>query len=853
MRRLPVVIVVLGVVVAIACGGKNLGAPVAPHKSLVVSPVDDAGADAGPQAPHATRITTLTERAVGPFLAWNGDGGMVAWVGGKTGARVVVVSPLDASGAPHGSARSIANVPSDASSLVVRKLEGEGKPRYAVAWTTLSDRGESVVISIVSDDGTPLAQPSTIAQTTDDVVWTEVLSTSRGVVCVWAEQTSNGDANLLAIGLDSAGKPRGVAGAIARGVLGWQATRADSGVGVAVVSGPRTKGTKSPTVGSLGWLRLDGEARVVGNMQPIDAAVGGDFDVARVPDRGGDSFVFAWTDRRGQDPEVTVAALDSQKKLTGPVALDPHRGGHTLVGITANANSVMISWEDARKRDIFVRRETLAIIKPGAIASPEFGPVLELRSTGTPEVRPTQDGFAWLATARACREEPCTGSPTRPTFVRMNSKLDVSEVQILDELVNGTAAWSLDCAGNNCAALVAMGDPETRVSLVDLSPQSTRAVAPLAASPKSPLRSLSTLSSGGALSDLATAMIGNTRVLASLAHDENAKTDEETLTVSAMDANVWSKPTVLSTHALAPGAVSMSEANGGVAVAWISKDGADPQVHLAKIDAKGKRVKDTRLTVTPGNKSDVAIVRVTDGFVVAWVDSRDGNGEVYATHANADLDRAGRDERVTNAKGDATDLVLASLGDRAIAAWADSRESVADGFADVYAAALGGKDAKPLGPDGRVIATAAHSRSPVLVALGNNAGLAWIEEAPANAGPSEAYGAMIATLDGSAKPVGDPRRLRLPAADGLETSIALDPTSKTFRGVVAEKSADELVLWVFQSSGGDVKAARVVSLDGPPSLDVPLAITQGELFFGDDGPDAGDARLRYATIDPASP
>ena len=50
-----------------------------------------------------------------------------------------------------------------------------------------------------------------------------------------------------------------------------------------------------------------------------------------------------------------------------------------------------------------------------------------------------------------------------------------------------------------------------------------------------------------------------------------------------------------------------------------------------------------------------------------------------------------------------------------------------------------------------------------------------------------------------------------------------------------------------------MKTARVVSLDGPPSLDVPLALARGDLYFGDDGPDASDARLRRATIDPDAP
>jgi len=849
--RTRVAIAALGVALAIACGGKTGGGPVSAKKSVVTAPPLDAGVDAATSL-RSVRVVALTERAVGPFLAWNGDGGMVAWVGGKTGARVVVVSPIDASGAPHGSSRVIANVPTDASSLVLRRATTDGKPRYLLAWTTLSDNGESVVTATVDAEGAPLAQASTVAQTTDDVVWTELIPTDGGAVCVWAAQTSAGAANLLAIALDPMGRPRGVAGPIARGVVGWQAVRARGGVGVAMVRGSHAKGPRP--VGSLAWLRLDAQARQVGESLTIvaDDAVGGDFDVARVPAAEGDAFVFAWTDRRGQDPEVTVAALDAHDKLTGPTTIDAHRGGHALVGISANDSGVIVSWEDARKRELSQRRVSSARLKPSELGAIEPGAVIELRSSGAPEVRPTGDGFAWLATVRACKDEPCKSAPARSSFLRMNARLDVSEVQILDESIGAAAAWSLDCAGDRCAALVATGGTETRVSFVDLSPQQSRGVAPLAPSPKSPLRSLSTLASGGAISDVAQVTLGDARLVGSMRHDETAKTEEETLTLTAAQGDVWSKPIVLSTHALPAGGVAMAEAKDGAAVAWISQDGSEAQVHVAKVDAKGKRVKDTRLTVTPGTKGDVAIARVADGFIVAWVDARDHNGEVYATFVGTDFERAGRDERITNAAGDATDLVLVTFADHVIAAWADARESASDGFADIYAAALDGKTGKALDTNGRVLATAAHSRSPSLVAMPNGVGLAWIEEAPANAGPSDAYGAMIATLDGNAKVVGDPKRLHI-AVNGLETRVSLDPTATGVRGVIAESTPDELVLWVFRGSGADVKTARVVSLDGPPSLDVPLALARGDLYFGDDGPDASDARLRRATIDPDAP
>ena len=62
------------------------------------------------------------------------------------------------------------------------------------------------------------------------------------------------------------------------------------------------------------------------------------------------------------------------------------------------------------------------------------------------------------------------------------------------------------------------------------------------------------------------------------------------------------------------------------------------------------------MTSSKGDASDVALARAGDGWLVAWVDARDGNGEVYAARLRQELlQRVGREERITNATGDASD------------------------------------------------------------------------------------------------------------------------------------------------------------------------------------------------------
>jgi hypothetical protein len=265
-----------------------------------------------------------------------------------------------------------------------------------------------------------------------------------------------------------------------------------------------------------------------------------------------------------------------------------------------------------------------------------------------------------------------------------------------------------------------------------------------------------------------------------------------------------------------------------------------------------------------GEASDVSITSVDDGYVVAWVDTRDGNGEVYAAKLRSDLSTVSW-ARITNAPGDATDTALVRAGANVILAWADPRESPHDGFADIYAIALAPKDAKPLGREGRVLSTAAHSRSPVLAKTAQGAALAWIEEAPAGSASEEAKGAMFALLDEKAHSVRDPIKLRLRDA-GTVTAITLDadPQSRLLHAIAARTAQDDLWLDAARipldpsemrrpasggsADGGSVESYPLFPLDGPSSLDVALTLRGDELIFSDDGPDASDARVRRGAV-----
>ncbi len=311
----------------------------------------------------------------------------------------------------------------------------------------------------------------------------------------------------------------------------------------------------------------------------------------------------------------------------------------------------------------------------------------------------------------------------------------------------------------------------------------------------------------------------------------------------------------LSTKALATGGVAIATSNSGkeAAIAYVAKDGGGSRVYVARLDEKGVRRNEAPLAGSgKGEASDVSIAAVDDGYVVAWVDTRDGNGEVYTAKLKGDLSIVSGGTRVTNAPGDATDTALVAIGANVILAWADPRESPHDGFADIYAVALSPKTGKPIAKEGRVLSTAAHSRSPALAKTAQGAALAWIEEAAAGSASEEAKGAMFALLDEKAHPVRDPIKLRL-RDPGTITAITLDADaqSRLLHAIAARSSQDELWLDAARlplDAAGQVESYPLLTLDGPSSLDVALTLRGEEFIFSDDGPDATDARVRRGVV-----
>ena len=537
-------------------------------------------------------------------------------------------------------------------------------------------------------------------------------------------------------------------------------------------------------------------------------------------------------------------------------------GGSALLGLSAGPAGALLAWDAPNRRGRPTRRVHFAHIDPLGNFDGRTS-AIDLAGRGAPEIQPTETGFAITGTARLA-----DGSAL-PTYVRFDANLTAVQTERLvfgsgDDREVAQVAWGLACAGDHCTTLTASGDP-ARVRSVDIPTRPTTAAAPVAPAlpPNAPrLGVVTTIAQGEPYADVAVSRVGEGTLVAlitSAVDDAQQRRVGEgpaaTISIRALDPKgiPAAAPMTITNRALTIGGVAMAAGgtpDDGAALAWVAREGGDPQVHVTRVDKRGKRQNDVQLTTTKGDAADVAIAWGGGGWIVSWVDWRTGNGEVFATKVAVDLSRIAREERITDAPGDASDVALLARGDLVWLAWADPRESPTDGYADVFVTQLRAKDAKRAGDEVRVLASAAHSRSPVLAATTDGVAIGWIEDAPlgADAATSAAHGAMISRLDERGKPRGLVKVRG--AGDGFPSAIALEAAGAGLRGVVARGGKDELDVDAIELPAGEdvARAYPLVTLDGPPSLDLSLNLLDGALFYYDDGPEAGDRRARRATI-----
>jgi hypothetical protein len=685
-----------------------------------------------------------------------------------------------------------------------------------------------------------------------------------------------GDADILTVALDAKGKPRGMPVRVARGVDRWQAVPAGEGAALALAAAGTSAGDGARKVSKLTWLRLDADGRPAGDPIVVDprAAIAGDIDVVAVKEQ----WVLAWNDRSGEDVQVTLAALDAAGHVRGPSRALDIVGGSSLVALTAAEDGAALVWEAPRTRQRPTRTLNLANVSIDPTPEARRATSLDVASDLTPEFVAAHPGYALLVSTRTCSAEAATSGcagTVGPTFLKLDSRLGLGQVEPL--IVPGTVgapgavpslAWGLQCAAGDCTALEATRDTPAGVFAVDLVERKSPFVtppAPVLGASAPRVVAVETVASGRPFEDVVADQLGDSTIVATLipagggdGAGDDARSRGATVTLRALDRDgrVRGVVATLTARAIASGGIAIAAGarpEDGAVVAWVGLDARDPQVHLAHLDRRGHRNNEVQLTTAKGDASSVALVWADDGWLVAWVDARDGNGEVYATKVDRDLVRVGREERITNAPGDASDVTLARSGDAAWVAWSDPRDNPREGISDIYAAALRPHDAKRTGDEVRVLETTTNSRSPQLAALGGGEGalLGWVEEAPAALeGPGAAF---VARIDRSARVVGTPAELPL-ASDGRPTSVALVPPARgdtEVRALVARSTTDNVQIDAVRVGFDGAPLGLpfpLLDLDAPPTFEVALACPRDAVFFIDIGDSPADHRVRRAEV-----
>jgi hypothetical protein len=344
--------------------------------------------------------------------------------------------------------------------------------------------------------------------------------------------------------------------------------------------------------------------------------------------------------------------------------------------------------------------------------------------------------------------------------------------------------------------------------------------------------------------------------------------------VRGVGANgVPGKPVTIATNALSIGGVSLAPAatregrKPETALGWVAAERGEAQVTLTKLGPDGDKIAQKAVTSVARKKkgavsseaSDVAVAYAGgegsggDGWIVAWVDTRDGNPEIYVAKVDRGLNKIVADRRITEAPGDSVEVQLVVRGKDVFLVWSDAREQPDEGNGDIFIARLDAATLKKAGPEQRLFASATHSRTPQIQPWGKGFLVSWIEEGAegkGQGGDADA-GLRVAILDEKGAVIGSPDLVRAGAGQAV-TSATLGCGPKACRGVLTAASGDALVLDAFEltpgSPVGPLKGIAALTggsgQDASPAFAGPSATS---LFFADDAV-GGTGRVRWMQI-----
>jgi hypothetical protein len=772
-------------------------------------------------------------------------------------------------------------------------------------WARRIDQGTALEAVAMDAAGVARGPSVTLAQSAGQLVWADIVPTrAGGPIALWADQ--RGDrATVSAVRLEPNARPHAAPTTLASAVRAWQVASTPSGAALAYV---QAQGADAS--GFVALQMIDANARPIGTPVVVSAGTTAqpDVDLAVV----GEALVAAWTDRRDLDSRVYAASLDLRGALVAPPhALTPQRGEQAFVALVGPYDPAspraLVAFDDLSQRFGATRTLRLGSVDARAALGPRTV-ALEVAGVGreVPEIVAASDGFVALTQAAACRAVgPCDDRTLLPAFVRLDHDLGVvaGAPLLVDKLDGQTPsnAWALGCTRAACSALVAGFTSPAPLVSVSVPSRATafRPAAWVEAPPSPPylLESRVVTSLDKHLSEVAAARVADRTLLGWVTYfveppeaprvrppapkappgasaapaggkpaapaipgDPN-KPWAANLSVLSLEPSgkAAAEPTIVSVRALSAGGVAIAPGAPGAAdaaVAWVARDAGDPQVFVTRLSSSAKREAQVMLTRAKGDAADTAIAWAGDGWIVAWIDWRDGNGEVYAAKVDRALRKIVPDTRLTQAPGDASDPSLLVRGAEVLVAYGDPRDHPSDGTADPFVQKLGAASLARVGAETRLDLTPLHSRSVRVAAAGDALVAGWLEQASLEAAGARAgsAGPRFVRLDPSTlAPLGSPAPCDWPAG-WAATSFAFGCGADGCRGVVGVGTTESLQLGAVVWSIG--RAASVVgpvaALLGPPASDISPSLVGDDVLFLDGGL-GGEVRVRRARIAWARP
>ncbi len=832
-----------------------------PLRHPIVKPTAKATGSGLPALP-STLVTKVPDGTFGPYIGQGKNGELIAWAapeGEKRGWYVAVATPDGRLRAPP---KRVADAPPEVGVVVVRgRPDGPG---FTILSTRRTPLSEWVEATLFDDDGTVVAGPRALAELHGAALWVEVVPLGERRLVLWA-QPKDELADVIGVVLNARGEPEGSPAALASGLKAWQAVAFGGRAALGTVSGD----------GRVLVTFTDG--RPDAKTKPIVVSAGGhaqaDFDLGVVEN----SLLVAWSDLRDGESRVYRAVVANDGNVSVPDGpLTPPLGEQALVRVVSRpgAPRAFAAWENLADRDGDVRAFDIAGVDAAGRSTAERARVeLESDDESVPEFAAAGDGVAALTLAAACpRNGDCNDADVMPTFVRFGANLRVqaSEPLRLDSLDGAPAelGWELSCRDAHCFALAALGDAPAPVFLTTLERRSDAyrpAGRSLAMEAPPRIRENRVLARSDPLADLALTKTSTGSLAAYLtdfdpgvpwvklkhpASDGRFEPVRAKLAFVGLRADGTPGPEqVLSIRAHSLGGISLAPGAPGadLLAAWTGLDAGQPQVFLTLVTAEGARHTQRMLTHKSGGTSDVAAAPVDKGWVVAWVDERDHDPEVYASRVDDKLGRIGNEHRLTSAPGPATHVTLLPLGDSTLVAWADARDPSAPGQADIYLERVSTRDATPIGSERRVLATRGQSFAPVLAHLGAGLAVIWLERG--ESGVAGSAGVFLQRVSMTGEPTGEPEQMTL-EDEAEPTALAAECTGDACHLAVAARVGEdaELLVGVRRAAGEAVSFKRIASLGSKSAAGVPLALAGDELVYADVSDD-GAWRVRRALLD----